>query len=182
MGWLSKLIYKKFLGWQLAGNVTMSKDTIKKAVIIGAPHTSWHDFYIALLMRQVIGIKSNFVAKKELFKWPFKYYFKAIGGAPLDRRPGQNKVEAIAKLFESRDEFRLALSPEGTRMKVVEWKTGFYYIAKKANVPIIMFTFDFEHKQNKISEPFFPTEDLEADFKYMRSFFEGVKGKVPALS
>ncbi len=182
MGWLSKFIYKKVLGWQLAGNVTMSKDTIKKAVIIGAPHTSWHDFYIALLMRQVIGIKSNFVAKKELFKWPFKYYFKAIGGAPLDRRPGQNKVEAIAKLFESRDEFRLALSPEGTRMKVVEWKTGFYYIAKKANVPIIMFTFDFEHKQNKISEPFFPTEDLEADFKYMRSFFEGVKGKVPALS
>lgn len=182
MGWLSKLIYKKVLGWQLAGNVTMSKDTIKKAVIIGAPHTSWQDFYIALLMRQVIGIKSNFVAKKELFKWPFKYYFKAIGGAPLDRRPGQNKVEAIAKLFESRDEFRLALSPEGTRMKVVEWKTGFYYIAKKANVPIIMFTFDFEHKQNKISEPFFPTEDLEADFKYMRSFFEGVKGKVPALS
>lgn len=179
---LSKLLYSNILGWKLAGNVTMSKDTIKKAVIIGAPHTSWHDFYIALLMRQVIGIKSNFVAKKELFKWPFKYFFKAIGGAPLDRRPGQNKVEAIAKLFESTDEFRLALSPEGTRLKVLEWKTGFYYIAKKANVPIIMFTFDFEHKQNKISEPFFPTEDLEADFKFMRSFFEGVKGKVPALS
>src|SRR5690606_8594931 len=150
MRWLSKFIYYRVLGWSLKGNVTMSKDTVKRAVIIGAPHTSWHDFYIALLMRQVIGIKSNFVAKKELFKWPFKYFFKAIGGAPLDRRPGQNKVEAIAKLFESTDEFRLALSPEGTRLKVLEWKTGFYYIAKKANVPIIMFTFDFEHKQNKI--------------------------------
>lgn len=179
---LSKLIYSKILGWQLAGNVTMSKDTIKKAVIIGAPHTSWHDFYIGILMRRVIGIKSNFIAKKELFKWPIKYYFKAIGGAPLDRRPGQNKVEAIAKLFENRDEFRLALSPEGTRMKVDEWKTGFYYIAKKANVPIIMFTLDFENKQNKVSEPFYPTDDLEADFKYMRGFYEGVKGKVPALS
>lgn len=182
MRWLSKFIYHKILGWRVVGNVTMSKDTIKKAVIIGAPHTSSHDFYIGLLMRQVIGIKSNFIAKKELFKWPIKYYFKAIGGAPLDRRPGQNKVEAIAKLFESREEFRLALSPEGTRMKVDQWKTGFYYIAKKAKVPIIMFTLDFENKQNKVSEPFYPTDDLEADFAYMHGFYDGVKGKVPALS
>lgn len=182
MKWLSKFIYSKVLGWKVVGNVTMSKDTIKKAVIIAAPHTSWHDFYIALLMRRVIGVKSNYVAKKELFRWPFGYYFKVIGGAPLDRRPGQNKVEAIAKLFENRAEFRLALSPEGTRKKVEEWKTGFYYIAKKANVPIIMFTFDFEHKQNKISEPFYPTDDLVADFKYMRSFFHGVKGKFPSYS
>lgn len=182
MRWLSKFIYYRFLGWSLKGNVTMSKDTVKRAVIIAAPHTSWHDFYIALLMRQVIGIKSNFVAKKELFRWPFKHYFKAIGGAPLDRRPGQNKVEAIAKLFKGREEFRLALSPEGTRKKVEQWKTGFYYIAKKANVPIIMFTFDFEHKQNKISEPFYPTDDIEADFNHMRSFFEGVKGKVASYS
>ncbi len=182
MRWLSKFIYFKILGWKVTGNVTMSKDIIKKAVVIAAPHTSWQDFYIALLMRSVIGVKSNFVAKKELFKWPFSYYFKAIGGAPLDRRPGQNKVEAIAKLFEGKQEFRLALSPEGTRKKVDEWKTGFYYIAKKANVPIIMFTFDFEHKQNKIAEPFYPTDNMEADFAYMRSFFEGIKGKKPAYS
>ncbi|MEO5788455.1 MAG: 1-acyl-sn-glycerol-3-phosphate acyltransferase [Gelidibacter sp.] len=182
MRWLYEFIYFKILGWKVVGNVTMSKDTIKKAVVIAAPHTSWHDFYIAVLMRRVIGIKSNFVAKKELFKWPLSYYFKVIGGAPLDRRPGQNKVEAIAKLFEGKEEFRLALSPEGTRKKVHEWKTGFYYIAKKANVPIIMFTFDFEHKQNKIAEPFYPTDNMEADFEYMRSFFAGVKGKVPKLS
>lgn len=182
MRWLSKFIYLKILGWKVTGNVTMSKNTIKKAVIIGAPHTSWQDFYIALFMRSVIGVQANFVAKKELFKWPFGYYFKALGGAALDRRPGQNKVEAIAKLFEDREEFRLALSPEGTRKKVTEWKTGFYFIAKKANVPIIMFTFDFEHKQNKISEPFYPTDDFAADFKYIRSFFEGVKGKIQAYS
>lgn len=182
MGWISKFIYSKILGWTLVGNVTMSKDTIKKAVIIGAPHTSWQDFYIAVLMRGAIGINSNYVAKKELFVWPFGYYFKAIGGAPLDRRPGQNKVEAIAKLFEHKDEFRLALSPEGTRKKVEQWKTGFYYIAKKANVPIIMFTFDFEHKQNKISEPFFPTENPEADFVFMQDFYKNVKGKNPLYS
>lgn len=182
MRWLYKFIYFKILGWKVVGNVTMSKDTIKKAVVVAAPHTSWQDFYIAILMRRVVGVKSNFVAKKELFKWPFSYYFKALGGAPLDRRPGQNKVEAIAKLFEGKEEFRLALSPEGTRKKVHEWKTGFYYIAKKANVPIIMFTFDFEHKQNKISEPFYPTDNMEADFEYMRGFFKGIKGKVAADS
>ena len=182
MRWLYKFIYFKVLGWKIVGNTTMSKDIIKKAVVIAAPHTSWHDFYIAILMRRIIGVKSNFVAKKELFIWPLSYYFKAIGGAPLDRRPGQNKVEAIAKLFEGKDEFRLALSPEGTRKKVEEWKTGFYYIAKKANVPIIMFTFDFENKQNKIAEPFYPTDDMEADFRYMKSFFEGIKGKVVSRS
>lgn len=182
MRWLAKWIYFKLLGWKVVGNTTMSKDTVKKAVLIAVPHTSWQDFFIALLLRQVIGIKSNFIGKKELFVWPFGYYFRSIGGASLDRTPGQNKVQAIASLFEKRDEFRLALSPEGTRKKVEEWKTGFYYIAKAANVPIIMFTLDFENKQNKISEPFYLTDDFEADLKSIKLFFEGVKGKIPEYS
>ena len=182
MRWLARWIYFKLLGWKLVGNVTMSKDTIKKAVVIGAPHTSWWDFAQAVLMRKVIGVKSNFVGKKELFMWPFGYYFRSIGGAPLDRTSGQNKVQAIAALFENKDEFRLALSPEGTRKKVTEWKTGFYYIAKAANVPIIMFTFDFENKQNAISEPFYLTDDFEADLKFIKSFYAGVKGKYPEFS
>ncbi len=179
---LAKLIYFKLLGWKLVGNISFSKETIKKAVIIAVPHTSWHDFYMGLLLRKIIGIKVNFVAKKELFKWPFGYYFKAVGGRALDRTSGQNKVESIAKLFEKEDEFRLALAPEGTRKKVEEWKTGFYYIAKAAKVPIIMFTLDFKNKQNKVSEPFYPTDDLEADFKFMRAFYKGVEGKVKAYS
>ncbi|MCA0153235.1 1-acyl-sn-glycerol-3-phosphate acyltransferase [Winogradskyella vincentii] len=182
MRWLAKFIYFKILGWKIVGNTTFSKETIKKAVIIAVPHTSWHDFYIGLLLRQIVNIKTNFIGKKELFKWPFNYYFKAIGGRPIDRTPGQNKVEAIAKLFENEDEFRLALAPEGTRKKVEEWRTGFYYIAKAANVPIIMFTLDFENKQNKVSEPFYPTDDIEADFEHIKSFYKGVVGKVKAYS
>ncbi len=182
MRWLSKWIYFKLLGWKVVGNTSMSKDTVKKAVIIAVPHTSWHDFFIALLLRQVVGIKANFIGKKELFTWPFGYYFRSIGGAALDRTSGQNKVQAIAELFKKRKEFRLALSPEGTRKKVEEWKTGFYYIAKAANVPIIMFTFDFENKQNKISEPFYLTDDFEADLKFIKDFFKGVKGKIPKYS
>ena len=100
----------------------------------------------------------------------------------MDRTSGQKKVQTIAKLFEKEAEFRLALAPEGTRKKVESWKTGFYFIAKEANVPIIMFTLDFKNKQNKVSEPFYPTADMEADFKYMKSFYRGVEGKVKAYS
>ena len=182
MRWLAKFIYFKLLGWEITGNTNFSNNTIKKAVIIAVPHTSWHDFYIGIILRKVSGIKTNFVGKKELFKWPFGWYFRYVGGAPLDRTSGQNKVQAIAKLFEGKDEFRLTLAPEGTRKKVKEWKTGFYYIAKEAKVPIIMFTLDFKNKRNNISEPFYPTDDIEADFKFMKSFFKGVVGKKPEYS
>ncbi len=182
MRWLAKFIYFKILGWKVVGNTTFSKGEIKKAIIIAIPHTSWHDFIIGVLLRKVVGLKTNFIAKKELFKWPFGYYFRAIGGKALDRTPGQNKVEAIAKFFNTETEFRLALAPEGTRKKVEQWKTGFYYIAKAAKVPIIMFTLDFENKQNKVAEPFYPTDDIEADFEYMRAFYKGVKGKIAKYS
>ena len=182
MRWLARLIYFRILGWKITGNTNFSKDSVKKAVIIAVPHTSWHDFLIGILLRKVVGVKTNFVAKKELFVWPFSYYFKAIGGAALDRTSGQNKVEAIAALFDNKNEFRLTLAPEGTRKKVETWRTGFYYIAKTAKVPIIMFTLDFENKQNHISEPFYPTDDSEADFKFMRAFYKGVVGKYPKYS
>ena len=182
MRWLAKLIYFKILGWKIVGNTNFSQDSIKKAIIIAAPHTSWHDFYIGVLLRAVINVKTNFVGKKELFIFPFGLFFRALGGAPINRQNNENKVDAIANLFKQKEEFRMTMAPEGTRKKVTEWRTGFYYIAKKANVPIIMFTLDFENKQNKISEPFYPTDDVEADFKYMYSFFEGVKGKIPEYS
>lgn len=117
MRWLAKFIYFKLLGWKIVGNTNFSKDKLKKVVIIAIPHTSWHDFYIGLLLRKISGVKTNFVGKKELFKWPFGWYFRAVGGAPLDRTGGQNKVQAIAQLFQDKDEFRLALAPEGTRKK-----------------------------------------------------------------
>lgn len=178
MCWLAKFIYFKILGWKVVGNTNFSKNTVKKAVLISAPHTSNFDFIIGLLLRKVVDIKSSYLGKKELFVWPLGYYFKAVGGVPVDRKNKENKVDTIAKLFEDKEEFRLTLAPEGTRSKVEQWRTGFYYIAKKANVPIIMFTLDFGNKQNKISEPFYPTDNIEEDFKYMKSFFKGVKGKI----
>ena len=180
MRWLSKFIYHKLLGWKVTGFSDF--ESVKKAVIIAVPHTSWHDFYIGVLLRSVIGLKANFVGKKELFAFPFGWLFRALGGAPVVRKTNENQVEAIARLFDEHEVFRMTMAPEGTRKKVEEWRTGFYYIAKAANVPIIMFTLDFENKENRFSEPFYPTDDKEADFKFMRKFFEGVKGKVPKYS
>lgn len=180
MRWLAKFIYYNILGWKVTGFSDF--DTVKKAVIIAVPHTSWHDFYIGVLVRSVIGIKSNFVGKKSLFKFPYGWLFKALGGAPVERKSNENQVEAIARLFSEKKEFRMSMAPEGTRNKVEEWRTGFYYIAKAAKVPIVMFTLDFGKKENRFSEPFYPTDDKEADFKFMKNFYKGVVGKVPEYS
>ena len=176
---IASFIYHKILGFKFVGDFPRD---LKQYIIIAVPHTSWHDFYLGLLIRNTLGLKINFIGKKALFKPPFGWYFRAVGGFPVDRSGGKNKVEAIAQLFEEQEVFRLTLAPEGTRGKVTEFKTGFYYIAKKANVPIVMITFDFAKKQNVISEPFYPTGNIEKDFDYMYRFFDGVKGKVPKYS
>lgn len=177
---LASFIFYTIMGWKMIGD--FNGDTIKKCVVIAVPHTSWHDFYIGLLIRKIDGVKISFMGKKELFKWPLGWYFKKVGGIPIDRTSGQNKVEAIAKEFEKRDELRLTLAPEGTRKKVSTWKTGFYYIAKTANVPVIMVAFDFGKKRVVISSAYHLTDDIDKDMKFMYSFFKGVKGKVPVYS
>lgn len=176
---LYKLIFFKILGWKISGEMSPK---IKKSVIIVVPHTSWYDFFVGLFTRGILGLQMNFVGKKELFTFPLGFYFKSIGGAPLDRSKHENKVDAIASIFEKNDEFRLAIAPEGTRKKVKEWKTGFYYIALKANVPIIPVAFDYEHKEVKLFEPFYPTKDKDADFEKLQSLFRGIKGKKPENS
>lgn len=175
MNWLARFIYFKIMGWEFEGSWPKG---LKKSIVIVVPHTSWHDFYMGLLVRRILNVKINFLAKKELFKPPFGWYFKWMGGTPLDRTSGQNKVEAIADIFEKKEDFKLALSPEGTRKKVKDWKTGFYYIAKAANVPIVMIAFDFGNKKVKISNALYPTEDKEADFIKIKTFYKDVIGKV----
>lgn len=171
-----KFIFYTILGWKIIGD--FKEKELKKVVMIVVPHTSWHDFYVGILTRKSLGVMVNFVGKKELFFWPFGYYFRWMGGAPLDRSKNQNKVEAIAEIFNSKDEFRLALAPEGTRKKVDKWKTGYYYIAQAANVPIIPVSFNYKTKTVTIGEPFYPTGDIEKDTVFLRKFYQGVEGKV----
>ena len=177
---ISFFVFYRVMKWKMIGD--FDGDRIKKCIVIVVPHTSWHDFYIGLLVRQIAGVRISFLGKKELFKWPFGWYFRKVGGISLDRTSGQNKVEAIAKEFEKRDELRLTLAPEGTRKKVTVWKTGFYYIAKMANIPIKMVAFDFGKKQVVISSAFYPTHDFNKDVQFMHTFFKGVKGKIPNKS
>ncbi len=171
---ITKFIFEKIMGWHIDGAFD---PTVKKAIIIVVPHTSWHDFYLGLFTRRLTKTQINYIAKKELFRWPFGWYFRWTGGEMLDRTPGQNKVEAIAEIFKNKKEFRLALAPEGTRKKVTSWKTGYYYIAMAANVPIICVSFDYSKKTITINEPFYPTGDIELDTEKLWTYFKGVVGK-----
>lgn len=178
MQFLAKFIFYKLLRWELIGSFPQ----LDKCVIIVAPHTSWVDFPLGVVVRRIINLEINFIAKKSLFKAPFGWYFRWMGGAPIDRSKRCDTVQAAARIFEERKHFRLALAPEGTRKKVSAFKTGFYYIAKAAKVPIIMVAFDYGNRRVKVSEPHFPTENEKADFEIYHAFFKGVKGKIPDYS
>lgn len=178
MKFLCQFILFRLMGWKAINDFPK----LKKYVIIVAPHTSWVDFPIAVMVKFAKGANVNYIGKASLFKPPFGFFFRWLGGAPVDRSKSNNAVDAIVDIFNSREEFALGLSPEGTRQKVTEFRTGFYYIAKGANVPIVMATLDFENKQIKISEPFHITADQKADFEYIYLYFRGIKGKKPELS
>ncbi|PTX43198.1 1-acyl-sn-glycerol-3-phosphate acyltransferase [Christiangramia gaetbulicola] len=173
---IAKVVFYKILGWKLESDFDPA---IKKCVFIVAPHTSSYDFLIGILVRKIMDIQINFVGKKELFKPPFGWYFKMVGGSPIDRSGNKNKVDAIAQIFKEKDIFRLAMSPEGTRQKTDKWRTGFYYIALKAEVPIIRVAFDYGTKKVKISDAYWPTGDFEKDYTEIFSFYNRVQGKIP---
>jgi len=175
---LSKFIFTKILGWKLVGSFPKN---IKKYVLIGAPHTSNIDFIIGVLVRYMTKEKLNFIGKSSLFKGAFGFVFKILGGVPVDRSKNNNLVDAVINMFNAKDEFRLAMSPEGTRKKVEKWKTGFYYIAKGAKVPVVLFTFDFGKKQVAVSSPYYLTDNKEKDFAFFYNYFKDVKGKYPHL-
>jgi 1-acyl-sn-glycerol-3-phosphate acyltransferase len=167
------------MGWKITGTFDRS---IKKCVLIVVPHTSWFDFFIGVFFRGTYPIEINFLAKQELFRFPLGSYLKWMGGIPLNRNKNENKVEAIAKIYDTKEEMRLSLSPEGTRKKVTQWKSGYYYIAQKANVPILPIGFDYENKQVIIFDAFSVTNDFEKDSTYLESLFINIKGKVQSSS
>ncbi len=149
-------------------------------VILVAPHTSWRDFMLGLAARVKLKIyKAKFLGKKELFDGPFGWYFRWLGGVPVDRFSKHGMVEQVAEMINNNEEFIIALSPEGTRKKVEKLRTGFYHIAKQANVPIQMVGFDFSKKEIILSEPFYVSANEEADFKHIIDFFAPVQGYKP---
>lgn len=173
---VSRLILS-MMGWTSVGEFPYQ---LKKYVVIVAPHTSGWDFIIGVLFRKALRMeKARYLGKKELFNPPFGFLFRWLGGYPVDRSNNKNMVEEVVKIFNSREEFAIALSPEGTRKRVDKLRTGFYNIAKGAHVPIIMAGLDYAKKQAIFSAPFYATENQAADFEHILKFFRPVQGKFP---
>ncbi len=151
---------------------------VKKSVIVIFPHTSNWDFLIGVLTRPSIDLNAKFVGKSSLFKFPFGGFMRWLGGVPVDRSKHNNFVDAVAALYKNSDDLKIGIAPEGTRGKVTSLKTGFYYIALKAEVPLVMCKFDFGKKIVGFSDPFYPTGDFEKDLPQILAYFKGVKGKI----
>jgi 1-acyl-sn-glycerol-3-phosphate acyltransferase len=174
---LSWLFYR--LGWTLNGSMPTQ---YKKYVIAVAPHTSGWDFPVGVMARSALKIyKARYLGKSQLFKPPFGWFFRMTGGTPVDRSSSHDVVEQVVQMFNKHDEFILALAPEGTRQKVNKLRTGFYYIAKGAGVPIVPVGFDFEKKQIVIGAPLFPSDNFDQDMATLMSFYRSIKGKIPEL-
>jgi len=178
IGRLFAFIFKR-MGWTIQGELPSH---LKKYVIAVAPHTSWWDFIIGVLARSVLQIeKARYLGKSQLFKPPFGWLFRMLGGTPVDRGSSHDVVEQVVNIFNSHDEFILALAPEGTRQKVEKLRTGFYYIAKGAGVPIVPVGFDFKKKQVIIGSLLNPSENFDRDMEELLSFYRPIQGKIPEM-
>lgn len=178
MKFLSRLILK-LLGWKVIVNIPPD---LKKYIVAVAPHTSWKDFPMGLLIRSSMDRNIYYLGKKELFDGPFGFFFWWTGGRPVDRKKHTGLVEEVAKLFAGHEAFAIAIAPEGTRKRVTDLKTGFYFMARKAGVPIIPCLFDYEHKTAHFLDPFYPSQDTEKDLDTLWNFYRDVKGANPEYS
>jgi 1-acyl-sn-glycerol-3-phosphate acyltransferase len=166
-------LFLKLIGWKII--VEIPSD-LKKYVVAVAPHTSWKDFFLGLIVRSAIGRHIYYLGKKELFDSPLGFFFWWTGGRPVDRKHKTGLVDQVVKLFAGHEEFAIGIAPEGTRKKVTDLKTGFYFIAKKAGVPIIPCLFDYGHKTVHFMKPFYTTTDSEKDLDTIWGFYQGVIG------
>jgi 1-acyl-sn-glycerol-3-phosphate acyltransferase len=174
---LSSFILLRLWGWKIEKTFPQN---VKKSVIIVIPHTTNWDFPIGILLRPTINLNTHFVGKKALFFFPLGLLMRALGGVAVDRSKHNNFVDAVADIYNKRDEFNITLTPEGTRRKVTTLKSGFYYIAQKAKVPIVCCKFDWSTKVIAFDDPFYPTGDYEGDLKHLLQYFKGVKGLIEA--
>lgn len=148
-------------------------------VLIAAPHTSNWDLVYMIAMAYVFDIHIHWLGKHTLFEGPLGPLLRFLGGIPVDRRSPQNLVQQVAARFKDADELILAVPPEGTRKHVDYWKSGFYYIALEAGVPIVPTVLDYKKRMGRFAEPFRPTGDIETDIAHLAEVYAGAEGKFP---
>jgi 1-acyl-sn-glycerol-3-phosphate acyltransferase len=174
--WLFHLIYYRLGGWTCDMRLP---EGLKKGVILAVPHTATRDFPIGLGASYTMTKKHGFLGKKELFEGPFGFLFKMAGGMPVDRSSSHNMVDQVAAIMDKEDEFFLVMAPEGTRTRTERWKTGFYHIAKKQNIPIILGYIDFGRKKTGLDKVLYPTWDEDKDFAAIEAFYRTITAKYP---
>lgn len=172
---LSKVLFK-LLGWRL---VDHRPAALGSAIYLVVPHTSNWDFPLGLMARSMARISANYLAKRSLFKPPFGWFFRVTGGYPVDRSKNTHLTDQVVHYFRTVPHFSIAITPEGTRKRVETWKTGFWRIAKQADVPLILTSFDYGRKEVTLSSPFIVGDDMEADIAALRAYFAPIQGKHP---
>jgi 1-acyl-sn-glycerol-3-phosphate acyltransferase len=133
-----------------------------------------------MLLFKSIGGKPNVLMKKSWFVFPFNIILKALGGVPVDRTKHSSLTEQLSEEFRQRSHFQLAIAPEGTRKKNPHWKSGFYYIAREAHVPITLAYLDYAQKIVGVLENFLPTGNVESDMERIKQMYKNIVGKKPA--
>ncbi len=164
-------------GWRVIGDLPDAK----KFVVAAGPHTSGWDYVVMVGVISYFNRRPLTMVKAELMRGWRGFIVRLFGAIPIERSRSLNAVDQVVAEFEKRERMILTLSPEGTRRKTNHWKTGFYHIAHRAGVPIVLGAFHYGQKRAYIAEPFMPTGDIEADFEHIRQFFtpERTQGRHP---
>ena len=174
---MKNLISKKLLSlfkWELDTSIELPKT----CVVCIAPHTSNWDFIVGILFKYATNLQASFFMKKEWFRFPLSIIMKLLGGIPIDRSKKNNVTDIIAEEFNKRDSLIIGLTPEGTRSLNYEWKKGFYYIAQKANVPIVLAYIDFKKKKVGYNKLLIPT-NYEDDIIMIKKYYSNINAKYP---
>lgn len=174
LGWISKLILK-IIGWKMEG----TPPDAPKYVLIAAPHTSNWDLPVTMTLAFAFRVRLFWMGKKELFQFPFGWLYRWLSGIAIDRSKSQNMVEQIVRRFSQSERLVVVVPPEGTRGKVNYWKTGFYYIAHGAGVPIVLGFLDWKRKAGGYGPLVMPTGDIEKDMERIKTFYANVTAKFP---
>ena len=176
---------KKFCGWLLYRHWGWTKeitvDHPDKYINCLAPHTSNKDFLLGQLYAHAEGWKINFLMKKEWFFWPLGPIFKRMGGILVYRSKHTSMTDNLAETAKRAETFRLCITPEGTRSLNPEWKKGFYFVALKAQIPVLLYGVDYEKRLIQCTKSMIPTGDVEKEMKEIKLYFKDFKGKRPEL-
>jgi 1-acyl-sn-glycerol-3-phosphate acyltransferase len=174
MHWFSRMTLR-LTGWRVVGGAP----TVPKYVLIAAPHTSNWDFPVALMVCFALRLRVYWMGKDSLFPPLVGGVMRWLGGIPVNRARSGNLVQATVDAYNSNARLIVIVPPEGTRSKVTQWKTGFYYIAQGAGVPIALGYLDFRKKEAGLSRMFQPSGDIAADMVEIQAFYAGITGKNP---